>query len=65
MDNIVLHLKFVRGMMVVSLVFVIRQHVKVAHILPEFDAYLNLDEKMTASAPTLTQNQTSSKLRIA
>ena len=50
MENIVLHLKLVRGVRGVSLAYVVWHHVKVAHIPPGHDAFLNLDEKMITRA---------------
>ena len=51
MENIVLPLKLVTGMRGLILAYVVWQHVKVAHILSEYGAYLNLDEEMIARAP--------------
>ena len=54
MENIVPHLNLVRevrGVRGVPLAYVVRHHVKVAHISPRYDAYLNLDEEMSARAP--------------
>ena len=53
MENIVLHLKLVRGMRGALLVYVVQCHVKVAYILPGYGAYLNLDKKLIARAPIL------------
>ena len=52
MENIVLHLKLVRGHGG-SLAFVVRHHVKVAHTLSGYYVYLNLDKKMFARAPSV------------
>ena len=51
MENIVLHLKLVRGVRGTPFAYVIRQHIKVAHILPEYYAYLNLDERCLPESP--------------
>ena len=51
MGNIVLHLKLVRGMKGTLLANLVWCHVKVAHISPGYNAYLNLDEEMIARAP--------------
>ena len=51
MEAIVLHHKLVRGVQGLPLAYVVRQHVMVANISPEFDAYLILDEEMIANAP--------------
>ena len=48
MENIVMYLKLVRGMRRTPLTYVVRHHVKVAHITPGSYAYLNLDEEMIA-----------------
>ena len=45
-EAIVLQLKLTRGVQVVPLTCVVRQHVKVVHIRPEYDTYLNFDEEM-------------------
>ena len=47
---IVLHLKLMRGVQGVSLDYVVKQHIKVVHILPDYEADLNLDEEMIASS---------------
>ena len=46
MKAIVLHLMHMREVRGVPLAYVIRQHVKMVQVLPEHDAYLNLDEEM-------------------
>ena len=51
MENIVLHLKLMRGMRRTLLTYVVRCHVKVAHVSSGYGAYLNLDEEMIVSAP--------------
>ena len=51
MENIVLWLKLMRGVSDPPLVYVVRQPVKVAHILHGYSAYLNLDDKMIVRAP--------------
>ena len=47
----VLHLKLVNGMRGILLAYVVWNHIKVAHILPGYDAYLNLDNEVIAKAP--------------
>ena len=47
-ENIVLHLKLIRGARGVPLVYVVRHHIKVAPISPGYSSYLNLDEEMIA-----------------
>ena len=51
MEAIVRCLRLVRGVQGFPLAYVVRQHIKVAHILSGYDTYLNLDEEMVASAP--------------
>ena len=51
MENIVLHLKLVRGMRVTPLAYVVWHHVKVAHISTGYGAYLNRDKEMIPRAP--------------
>ena len=46
MENIVLHLKLVKGVRGSSLAFMVRHHIKVAHISPGYSASFNLDEEM-------------------
>ena len=53
MENIILYLKLIRGLRGVSLAYVVWHHVKVAHILPGYSAYLNVDEEMIARAPII------------
>ena len=48
MKAIVLHLKLVRGVRGVPLAYVVRQHIKVEHVLPGYDAYLTLEKVMIA-----------------
>ena len=50
MDNMILHLKLVRGVRCVPLAYVIRHHIKVANILTRYSTYLNLDEEMIVGA---------------
>ena len=45
MEAIVFHFKLVRGVWGVSLAYLVRQHVKVVHILPGYVTYLNLDKE--------------------
>ena len=51
MENIVLHLKHVRGVRVVLLAYVVQHHIMVAHISPGYGAYLNLGKEMIVIAP--------------
>ena len=51
MENIMLHRKLLRGVREVSITYMVYHHIKVAHIPPEHDTYLNLDEKIIARAP--------------
>ena len=51
MENIVLHLKLISRVKGVSLAYVVRYHVKVAHISSGYSAYLNLDKERIARAP--------------
>ena len=50
MENIVLHLKLVRVIRGDPLAYMVQHHVKVAHILPGYGAYLNLDEEIITRA---------------
>ena len=50
MENIVLYLKIVRGVRGVLLAYVVMHHMKVAHIPPGHDSYLNLDEEIITRA---------------
>ena len=50
MENMVLHLKLVRGMRGTPLAYVAWCHIKVAHISSGYGAYLNLDKEMIAGA---------------
>ena len=61
MENIVMYLKLVRGMRGTLLACVVQRHVKVAHIPPGSDAYLNLDEKIITRVPIVNA---SSNLRL-
>ena len=49
--NIVHHVKLVRVVRGVPLVYVVRQHIKVAHISPGYSAYLDSDEEIIARTP--------------
>ena len=49
-ENKVLHLRLMRGVRGVSLVYVVRQLVKVADMSPEYSAFLNLDEEKIVRA---------------
>ena len=60
MKNIVLHLKLMRGMTRIPLAYVVRHHVKVAHILPGYGDYLDLDD-MINRAPIVNSK---SNLRL-
>ena len=51
MEVIVLHLRPMRKVRGISLAYVVRQLIKVAHIFPEYNAYLDHDKEMTARAP--------------
>ena len=51
MKNTVLHLRLVIGMRGTLLAYVVWYHVKVAHIYPGYDAYLNLNKEMITRAP--------------
>ena len=46
-----LHLRLMKEVRSVPLVYVVRQHVKVVHGMLEHDASLKLDEEMIARAP--------------
>ena len=50
-ENIVLHLKLIRGMRGTPLAHVVQHFIKVANILHGYGAYLNLEEEMIARAP--------------
>ena len=56
MENIVFHLKLMRGMRGDILANVVRHHVKVAHISPGYSAYLNHEEEITARASKVDAN---------
>ena len=45
-QNAVLHLKLLRVVQGVPLAYVVRHHIKVAYISPEYSAYVNLDKEM-------------------
>ena len=64
MENIVLHLKLMRGVRGVPLANVVRHHIKMAHISPRYLACLNLKE-MIAKAPIVEMKQTSSRFKTA
>ena len=53
LENIVLHLKLVRGIRGTLPAYVIWCHIKVAHILPGYGTYLNLDNEVIARAPII------------
>ena len=53
MENIVLNLNLMRCMKGTLLAYVIWCHIKVAQILPGYDAYLTLDEEMITRAPII------------
>ena len=53
MDNIVLHLKLVRGMRGIPLAYVVWCHIKVAHISPGYGTYPNLDKEIIARDPII------------
>ena len=57
MKNIVLQLKLIACMRGTLLANVVQHHVKVAHISPGYDAYLNLDEEMIARVPPQNEPQ--------
>ena len=46
--ELVLHLKLVSGMRDNPLTYVVRQHIKVTHILYGYHTYLNLDKEIIA-----------------
>ena len=48
MENVVLHLKLVSGMRGALVTYVVWCNVNIAHIMPGYGAYLNLDEEMIA-----------------
>ena len=52
-ENIVLNLKLVRCIRGALPAYVVRCHVKVAHISPGYGAYLNLEKEMIARAPII------------
>ena len=51
MNAIVLYLKLVKGMQGVLLAYLIRQHIKVAQTLPEYNTHLNVEKEMIVRAP--------------
>ena len=50
-ENVVLHLKLIRGTNGAQFAYVIRHHIKVTNIMPVYSSYLNLDKEMIARAP--------------
>ena len=62
MENIVLHLKLVRGVERAPLAYVVRNHVKVTHISPGYSSYLNLKGEIIARAPIVNAK---SNLKLA
>ena len=50
MENIVLHLKLVGGVRGALLAYAVWCHIKVVHVLPGYNTYLNLDEEMIVRA---------------
>ena len=55
MENIVLHLKLIRGMKGTPSAYVVQCHIEVAHILPGYGGYLNLDKKMITRIPRVDE----------
>ena len=53
MEIIVLHLKLVRAVRRVPLVFMVRQNIEVVHISHGWHACLNLDKEVIASVHTV------------
>ena len=53
MENIVLHLKLVRGIRGALMAYLVQRHIMVAHITLGYGAYLNLDEEMITRAPII------------
>ena len=51
MENILLHLKFMKGIRGTPLAYVVQHQVKVAYSSPWYLAYLNIDEEMIVRAP--------------
>ena len=51
MENIVLHLKLMRGMRGTPLDYVVWCHINVGHIYSKYGACLDLDEEMITRAP--------------
>ena len=64
-ENIVFYLKLITGVMGVLLAYVVWCNVKVAHILPVYDSYMNLDEKMITRALQVNSKLNSSWQRNA
>ena len=50
MENIILHLKLLRGVRGVLLAYAVRQNIKIAHISSGHVSYLNLDKDMIAKS---------------
>ena len=55
MENMVLHLKLVRGVREVPLAYVVCCHIKVKHFLNESDKHYNFGEEMIARASILNK----------
>ena len=53
-EAIVLLFRLIRKFQGIPLVYVVRQNIKVVLNLPGYDAYLNFDKEMVATAPQLT-----------
>ena len=63
MKAIMLHLRLIREVRCVPLACVVRHHVKVAHTLHEYVAYLNFNKEMLARVPWLMQCKTYRRVR--
>ena len=61
MENIVLHLKLMRGMRGALLAYVVQRDVNIAHTPPGYGKYLTLDKEMIARGPII---DASSNLRL-
>ena len=55
MENIVLYPKLVRKVRGAPLAYVVWCYIKMMHISPGYDAYLNLDKEMIARAPIVDE----------
>ena len=62
MENIVLHLKLLRGMRGVLLTYVVQHHTKVAYILSGYGTYLNLDKEMMVTRAPIVDKKFNSRL---